>query len=221
MARFEEEKESKEEEVGEESKIILLNSPSVDPSDDPKIRKCMLYGYINETQAKDLIATIILLADTAEIEELVDPEDPESEVKTTVRPFELVISTGGGNADDMMSIYDMMRLIRQDVDIETTGIGKVMSAGTLLLAAGTKGKRRIGRNCRVMIHAVTGGSIGPMHEITNEFKEIKKIQESYIECLADETDMTVQQIKKYLKQKTNVYLSAEEAVELGIADEIF
>lgn len=221
MARFEEEKESKEEEVGEESKIILLNSPSVDPSDDPKIRKCMLYGDINETQAKDLIATIILLADTAEIEELVDPEDPESEVKTTVRPFELVISTGGGNADDMMSIYDMMRLIRQDVDIETTGIGKVMSAGTLLLAAGTKGKRRIGRNCRVMIHAVTGGSIGPMHEITNEFKEIKKIQESYIECLADETDMTVQQIKKYLKQKTNVYLSAEEAVELGIADEIF
>ena len=221
MARFEEEKESKEEEVGEESKIILLNSPSVDPSDDPKIRKCMLYGDINETQAKDLIATIILLADTAEIEELVDPEDPESEVKTTVRPFELVISTGGGNADDMMSIYDMMRIIRQDVDIETTGIGKVMSAGTLLLAAGTKGKRRIGRNCRVMIHAVTGGSIGPMHEITNEFKEIKKIQESYIECLADETDMTVQQIKKYLKQKTNVYLSAEEAVKLGIADEIF
>tara|TARA_Y100000593_G_C4260374_1_gene311865 strand:+ start:467 stop:1129 length:663 start_codon:yes stop_codon:yes gene_type:complete len=220
MARLEDEKKN-EEEVVEESKIILLNNSTDGASDDPRIRKCMLYGDINETQAKDLIATMILLADTAEIEELVDPEDPESEVKTTVRPFELIVSTGGGNADDMMSIYDMMRLIRQDVDIETTGIGKVMSAGTLLLASGTKGKRRIGRNCRVMIHAVSGGSIGPMHEITNEFKEIKKIQESYIECLADETDMTVQQIKKYLKQKTNVYLSAEEAVKLGIADEIF
>ena len=220
MARLEDEKKN-EEEVVEESKIILLNNSTDGASDDPRIRKCMLYGDINETQAKDLIATMILLADTAEIEELVDPEDPESEVKTTVRPFELIVSTGGGNADDMMLIYDMMRLIRQDVDIETTGIGKVMSAGTLLLASGTKGKRRIGRNCRVMIHAVSGGSIGPMHEITNEFKEIKKIQESYIECLADETDMTVQQIKKYLKQKTNVYLSAEEAVKLGIADEIF
>ena len=220
MARLEDEKKN-EEEVVEESKIILLNNSTDGASDDPRIRKCMLYGDINETQAKDLIATMILLADTAEIEELVDPEDPESEVKTTARPFELIVSTGGGNADDMMSIYDMMRLIRQDVDIETTGIGKVMSAGTLLLASGTKGKRRIGRNCRVMIHAVSGGSIGPMHEITNEFKEIKKIQESYIECLADETDMTVQQIKKYLKQKTNVYLSAEEAVKLGIADEIF
>ena len=222
MARFEEEREVAEEtETGEEPKIILLNGSSGDSSDDPKIRKCMLYGDINEEQAKDLIATMILLGDTAEIEEPADPEDPKSEFKTTVRPFEVVISTGGGNADDMMSIYDMMRLIREKVDVETTGIGKVMSAGTLLLAAGTKGKRRIGRNCRVMIHAVSGGSIGPMHELTNEFKEIKKIQEAYINCLADETDMSVVQIKKYLKQKTNVYLSAEEAVKLGIADEIF
>ena len=218
MSRLEE--EETEEDSKEESKIIFLDSPSGGP-DDPKIRKCMLYGDINEQQAKDLIATMILLADTAETQELEDPEDPESEIKTTVRPFEMVISTGGGNADDMMSVYDMMRLIRETVDIETTGIGRVMSAGTLLLAAGTKGQRRVGRNCRVMIHAVSGGSIGPMHEITNEFKEIKKIQEAYIDCLADETDMTVQQIKKYLKQKTNVYLSAEEAVKLGIADEIF
>ena len=222
MARFEDEEKSTEgaEENGE-PKIILLNSSSGDSSDDPKIRKCLLYGDINEEQAKDLIATMILLGDTAEIEEPADPEDPESEFKTTVRPFEIVISTGGGNADDMMSVYDMMRLIREKVDVETTGIGKVMSAGTLLLAAGTKGKRRIGRNCRVMIHAVSGGSIGPMHELTNEFKEIKKIQEAYINCLADETDMSVAQIKKYLKQKTNVYLSAEEAVKLGIADDIF
>jgi|TARA_R110000824_G_scaffold266697_2_gene455689 ATP-dependent Clp protease protease subunit len=218
MSRLEE--EETEEDSKEESKIIFLDSPSGGP-DDPKIRKCMLYGDINEQQAKDLIATMILLADTAETQELEDPEDPESEIKTTVRPFEMVISTGGGNADDMMSVYDMMRLIRETVDIETTGIGRVMSAGTLLLAAGTKGQRRVGRNCRVMIHAVSGGSIGPMHEITNEFKEIKKIQESYINCLADETNMTTQQIKKYLKQKTNVYLSAEEAVKLGIADEIF
>ncbi len=218
MVRLEEESE---EESGEESKIILLNNPPGDSSDDPKIRKCMLYGEIDEERAKDLIATMILLADTAETQELEDPEDLESEVKTVVRPFEIVISTGGGNADDMMSIYDMMRLIRRDVDVETTGIGKVMSAGTLLLASGTKGRRRIGRNCRVMIHAVTGGSIGPMHELTNEFKEIKKIQESYIDCLAEETNMTSQQIKKYLKQKTNVYLTAEEAIKLGIADEIF
>ena len=55
----------------------------------------------------------------------------------------------------------------------------------------------------------------------DEFKEIQKIQDAYINCLADETNMTVAQIKKYLKQKTNVYLTAEEAVKLGLADEIF
>ena len=202
----------------EDPQVIFLNSAS---DDDPKIRKVMLYGDISEEVSKDLIATMILLADTAEKQDLADPTDPESEIVTTVRPFEIIVSTGGGNADDMMSIYDMMRMIRQDVDIETTGIGKVMSAGTLLLASGTKGKRRIGKNCRVMIHAVSGGSIGALHEITNEFKEMQKIQDAYIQCLADETNMTVRQIKKYLKQKTNVYLTAEEAVELGLADEIF
>ena len=220
MALFEEEKEEKaENEEEEESKIIFLGSPS-DP-DDPKIRKAMLYGDVNEQTAKDLIATMILLADTAETQEPADFEDPESELITKIRPFELVISTGGGNADDMMSVYDMMRMIREDVDIETTGIGKVMSAGTLILAAGTKGKRRIGRNCRVMIHSVSGGTIGSMHELTNEYKEIKKIQESYIKCITDETNMTPQQVRRYIKQKRNVYLSAEEAVELGFADEIF
>ena len=87
MARFEDEEKSTDESApSEEPKIILLNSPSGDSSDDPKIRKCMLYGDINEEQAKDLIATMILLGDTAEVEEPVNPEDPESEFKTTVRP---------------------------------------------------------------------------------------------------------------------------------------
>jgi ATP-dependent Clp endopeptidase proteolytic subunit ClpP len=223
MALLEEEKteETEEESEEEESKIIFLGSPPDDSPNDPKIRKTMLYGDINEQTAKDMIATMILLADSAEIQEPKDPTDPESELKTVIRPFEIILSTGGGVADDMMSIYDMMRYIRETVDIETTGIGKVMSAGTLILAAGTKGKRRIGRNCRLMVHSVSGGTIGNMHELTNEYKEIKKIQESYIQCLADETNLTVQQIKKYIKQKTNVYLSADEAVKLGFADEVF
>ena len=215
-----EETEETEKEEEEGSNIIFLGNPPGDSPNEPKIRKTMLYGDINEEAAKDIIATMILLAESAEIQEPKDPEDPDSEMETVVRPFEIILSTSGGNADDMMSVYDMMRMIREDVDIETTGIGKVMSAGVLILAAGTKGKRRIGKHCRVMIHAVSGGTIGNMHELTNEFKEIKKIQESYIACLAEETKMTAQQIKKYLKQKINVYLSAEEAVELGIADTI-
>ena len=214
-AETEEKKDTKSEDTL--SKLLMVGGPP-----EPEMRSMSIIGDVTEEASKDILAALWFLNHTAKIEEPTNPEAPEwEETKEVIKPFEVIISTNGGNADDMMSIYDMMRLIRRDVDVETTGIGKVMSAGTLLLASGTKGRRRIGRNCRVMIHAVTGGSIGPMHELTNEFKEIKKIQESYIDCLAEETNMTSQQIKKYLKQKTNVYLTAEEAIKLGIADEIF
>ena len=122
-----------------------------------------------------------------------------------------------------LAIYDIMRKIKNDgiTTITTYGIGKVMSAGVLLLASGTKGKRMIGKNCRVMIHSVIAGTAGPMHQLENEFAEVKKIQDNYIQALVAETNMTEKEFRKLLKRKTNIYLSAEEAIELGIADEIF
>ena len=200
----------------ETSKIILLGGP--DSSDEPKIRKIMLYGEVSEETAKDTIAAMILMSDTAEVEEPVDPEDPESELKKVIQPFEMIVSTHGGAADDMFSVYDMMRYIRETVDIETFGLGKVMSAGTLLLAAGTKGKRKIGKHCRVMIHSVIGGHIGPMHQLDNEMREVRSIQESYIKAICDETNLTEKKLRSILKRKVNVYLTAEEAVEHGFAD---
>ena len=140
------------------------------------------------------------------------------ETKEVIKPFEVIISTNGGNADDMFAIYDAMRYIRQEVDIETFGLGKVMSAGTLLLAAGTKGKRRIGKYCRVMIHSVIGGHVGPMYQLDNEMKEIKVIQESYIKAICEETNLTERKLRTLLKKKVNIYLTAEEAVKHGFAD---
>ena len=148
-----------------------------------------------------------------------NPEDPEcEEVKEVIKPMEIIISTNGGNADDMFAIYDAMRYVREDVPVETFGLGKVMSAGTLLLAAGTKGQRRIGRHCRVMIHSVIGGSVGPMHQLDNEMKEVKAIQEAYIKAICEETNLTEKKLRALLKRKVNVYLTAEEAVEHGFAD---
>jgi ATP-dependent protease ClpP protease subunit len=93
-----------------------------------------------------------------------------------------------------------------------------MSAGVILLAAGTKGSRQIGRNCRVMIHSVIAGNHGSIHNLINEMEAVEQIQKMYIDCLVAETDLTKKQLKNMLERKVNVYLSAEEAVEYGIAD---
>ena len=133
-------------------------------------------------------------------------------------PIEFYLSTYGGNADDMFALYDIMRQVRTETEIHTIGMGKVMSAGVLLLAAGTKGHRRIGKNCRVMIHSVIAGQHGALHSLINEMEAIQDLQKMYTESLVEETNMTKKQLKNLLERKVNVYLSAEEAVELGIAD---
>ena len=93
-----------------------------------------------------------------------------------------------------------------------------MSAGVLLLAAGTNGERRIGQNCRVMIHNVMGGTAGSLPNLANELSAIEQLQEDYVNALVENTKMTKKQLRKMLNEKVNVYLSAEEAIELGIAD---
>ena len=204
-------------EVGDDalSKLLMVNAPPP----EPEMRSMTIIGDINEELSKDILAALWFLNHSAKTEELVNPDDPEcEELQEVIKPFEIIISTNGGNADEMFAIYDTMRWIREGVEIETFGLGKVMSAGTLLLAAGTKGKRKIGKHCRVMIHSVIGGSIGPMHQLDNEMKEVKSIQESYIKAICEETNLTERKLRGLLKKKVNVYLTAEEAVEHGFAD---
>jgi len=71
-----------------------------------------------------------------------------------------------------------------------------------------------------MIHGVTGGHIGAIHNLENEMDEIRWLQERYIDAIVEETDMTKRLIKKLIGRNVNVYLTAEEAVEYGIADEV-
>jgi len=206
---------TKKEESGEMSLSKLFGISE----QEPELRTITIIGDINEELSKDVMAALWYLQNNAKTKELVNPEDPEcDETREVILPIEIVVSTNGGNADDMFAIYDAIRWIRKTVDIETFGLGKVMSAGTLLLASGTKGKRKIGKHCRVMIHSVIGGSIGPMHQLDNEMKEVKAIQESYIKAICDETNLTERKLRGLLKKKVNIYLTAEEAVEYGFAD---
>ena len=210
-------KKKKEEDNEEEEK----NAVHVIAKDDEAPRVMGLGGDLDEEKAGELIYGMISLYESGISYTIKDPKDEKSDIITNYKPFEFVISTLGGNAQEMFGLYDLMRVLRDNCDIYTIGLGKVFSAGTLLLASGTPGKRRIGKNCRVMIHSVLGGSMGSLHNLENEMDEIRWIQEKYIEAMVEETNMTKAYLKKIINRKVNADFTAEEAVELGIADTIF
>ena len=167
-----------------------------------------MFCDVHEEKVAEIIHAMLYLNEMNKLQ-----KDPEKK-----KPIEFYLSTYGGSADDMFALYDIMRGIRQTSEIHTLGLGKVMSAGVLLLAGGTKGKRRIAKNCRVMIHSVAAGNAGALHDLTNELEAIQDLQDMYTSCLATETNMTEGDIKEMLNRNVNVYLSATEAVQLGIAD---
>ena len=180
-----------------------------------RYRTVLVCGDITEESSAQIMHSLFYYASSASI----TPSammDPDSAADSPNIDFN--ISTCGGSAIEMFGIYDVMRKIREDVPIHTYGIGKVMSAGVLLLAAGTKGQRRIGRNCRVMIHGVMGGYHGNLSNMENEIAEVKWIQERYIENLVEESFLSKKKIKTMLNKQVDVYLSAEQAVKYGIAD---
>ena len=210
MIRFEKKSKKKSEEAEEESEeqtnpvAELLGSLN----SGPEQRSIMFVGEIDEEKAADLISALLVLSQQKE------------EDKERADDIKLYVSTYGGSADEMFSVYDVMNYCKQFCDIETIGLGKVMSAGTLILASGTKGKRKLGKHCRVMIHSVNGGSVGELHNLENEMEQMKGLQDNYIQCLSSETDMTTRQIQSLINRKMNVYLSADEAITKGLADEV-
>ena len=190
------------EEETKKDQIVILDPDSIGlPPPQPESRLIGLFCEIIDEKVAEIVHALLFLNDS-----------------DTKKPIEFYISTYGGNADDMFALYDVMRQVEPTTEIHTVGMGKVMSAGVLLLAAGTKGKRKIGKNCRVMIHSVIAGSHGSFHNLLNEMEAVEHLQKMYIDCLVTETKMTKKQLKNMLERKVNVYLSAEEAVELGIAD---
>jgi len=198
------------EELTEPSVIML---PNLAP--ESYIRSFAIYGEINEPQGREATQALQLLHDKICAEKM-HQEDPNEPCE----PIELLISTEGGHVQDMFSIYDCMRSVRKDCDIETLGVGKVMSAGILLLAGGTPGKRKVGANCRLMMHSVQGGHFGSIKELETDIREVRWYQQQLTKALLSETKLSIKQLKSIFRKKTDTYFDAEQAVAWGIADEI-
>ena len=215
-------KNSKKKEMIEKEDTSVVVSVEGIENKSEKPRFLCLYGEINEDNSHDIVSSIIYLHKTGRnLVSFSTSESKELETVEIVEPIELYISTTGGTANDMFAIYDALKFVQdRGTDVETIGLGKVMSAGVLILASGTKGKRKIGKNCRIMVHGVVSGQHGQLHDIENEMEEARWTQERYVQALCEDSDMTKNYIKKLLDRKVNVYIDATEAIELGIADEI-
>ena len=226
IVRFAKEKKDKkkkskveEQEVAEETSEKQEERAPIDVqallsgmADEMESRTMLLQGEVNEEKAGEIISGFLALADL---------KPPKGELKEGEMPYDpitMYVSTYGGSADEMFAIFDIMNHCKKSCHIETIGIGKVMSAGTLILAAGTKGKRKISKNCRVMLHQVSAGAFGPLFNMTTEIDAIQKLQDQYIAAMSSCTNLSKRKLKSLLNERVNVYLTAEEAVEYGLAD---
>jgi len=133
-------------------------------------------------------------------------------------PLTLYINSEGGNLPDAFALIDVMRMSK--LAIRTIGIGSICSSGFLIFAAGTKGHRLIGQNTTIMCHQFSESSEGKYHDLQTKIKENKRMNDRMISLLTNCSVLSEREVKTKLLPPSDVWLSAEELVELGIADSI-
>ena len=132
------------------------------------------------------------------------------------KDIHLYINSPGGVVTGGMAIYDTMNFLQ--CDVQTFCVGMAASMSTVLLAAGTKGKRFALPNSRVMIHQPSGGAGGQAADITIAAKEILRWRKTLSEVIARHTGKTQEQVDK--DSDRDYYMSAPEAKEYGIVDHV-
>ena len=138
-----------------------------------------------------------------------EAEDPEKDIN-------VYINSPGGSVTAGLAIYDTMQFIRPDVT--TICVGMCASMGALLLTAGAKGKRFALPNSRIHIHQPSGGMQGQATDVRIHAEELIRIRELTSQILAKHTGQSMEQIE--LDVERDRYLSAEQAKEYGLIDEV-
>lgn len=136
-------------------------------------------------------------------------EDPKKEIH-------LYINSPGGSVTDGMAIYDTINFVQ--CDVVTYCIGLVASMSTVLLSAGTKGKRFALPNSRVMIHQPSGGATGQTSDISIAAKEILRWKKTISQILSENTGQSFDRIEK--DSDRDFYMTAQDAKEYGIVDRV-
>ncbi|KKZ15055.1 MAG: Clp protease ClpP [Candidatus Synechococcus spongiarum 142] len=138
-----------------------------------------------------------------------EAEDPEKDIS-------LYIDSPGGEVYSGLGIYDTMQHVKPDV--QTVCVGKAMSMGSFLLAAGAPGKRLALPNARIMIHQVLGGAQGSASDIEIQAREAIFLKDRLNHMLAESTKQPLVQIEQDTDRDS--FMSPEEAVKYGLIDQV-
>lgn len=164
-----------------------------------KERIIFLGTPINDQIANLIIAQLLYL----------EREDPDKDIS-------LYINSPGGVVSSGLAIYDTMQLMR--CNVSTICVGSAASFGTVLLCSGAKGKRYALPNATIHMHQPMGGVQGQASDIAIHAKEILRLQEKLNHIIANHTGQAFEKVSKDTDR--DFFLSAEQAVEYGIVDEI-
>jgi len=162
-------------------------------------RIIFIRGSFNDEMADAVVAQLLFL----------ESSDPESDIY-------MYVNSPGGYITSMYAIFDVMQYIRPD--IVTVGMGQCASAASFILAAGTKGKRFALPNTEIMIHELSGGAQGKAQDMFNTLEHTKKLWDKMARHYVGFTGQKLARIKKDMSR--DYYMSAEEAKEYGLIDEI-
>ena len=164
-----------------------------------KDRIIFLDGEINDISADLVVAQLLFL----------DGQDIEKDIN-------LYINSPGGSVTAGLAIYDTIQHVKSSV--QTICLGQAASMAALILTAGTAGKRMMLPSSRVLIHQPWGGARGQARDIGIQSREIVRLKKMTINYFAEHTGKTTEQIATDMER--DLYMSAQEAVEYGIADSI-
>ena len=154
---------------------------------------------INDQVANLIVAQLLYL----------NREDSEKEIH-------MYINSPGGQIYSGLAIYDTMKMIPNS--ISTVAVGVTASFGTVLLAAGTKGKRYALPHATIHMHQPLGGAEGQASDIEIQAREILRLKASLNKILSTSTNQSIEVIEKDTER--DLYLSAEQAVEYGLVDKV-
>jgi len=164
-----------------------------------KDRIVFVGGQIGDDLANVVTAQLLFL----------ESEDPEREIN-------MYINSPGGSVTAGLAIYDTMQFVKPPVS--TLCVGQASSMGAVLLAAGAKGKRYSLPHSRIMIHQLSGGFEGQAADISIKAREALRLRDLLNEILASHSGQAVKKLEKDTDRDN--FLSAKEAVEYGLIDEV-